>query len=90
VNDQPLRLTLVQHAVTVWNLEQRWQGWSDVALGAMTTRHQQIRLAQGSHKSLICASKNISRQSTIQLASFHLWLVRQGFRLERQARGSWE
>jgi broad specificity phosphatase PhoE len=34
-NDQPLRLTLVRHAVTDWNLDRRWQGWSDVPLGEM-------------------------------------------------------
>jgi broad specificity phosphatase PhoE len=32
-NDLPLRLTFVRHAVTDWNLEGRWQGWSDVPLG---------------------------------------------------------
>ena len=34
-NDKPLRLTLVRHAVTDWNLEGRWQGWSDVPLGEL-------------------------------------------------------
>ena len=34
-SDKPLRLTLVRHAVTDWNLEGRWQGWSDVPLGEL-------------------------------------------------------
>ncbi len=28
----PLKICLVRHGVTDWNLEGRWQGWSDTPL----------------------------------------------------------
>ena len=39
----PLRLWLVRHGVTDWNLEGRWQGWTDTALSD-TGRTQAKRL----------------------------------------------
>lgn len=39
----PLRLWLVRHGVTDWNLEGRWQGWTDTALSD-TGRAQARRL----------------------------------------------
>jgi 2,3-bisphosphoglycerate-dependent phosphoglycerate mutase len=34
-NHPPLKLTLVRHGVTDWNLEGRWQGWSDTPLSKL-------------------------------------------------------
>ncbi|MFN3265450.1 MAG: histidine phosphatase family protein [Deinococcales bacterium] len=35
MNHPPLRLVLVRHGVTEWNLEGRWQGWSDTPLSKL-------------------------------------------------------
>lgn len=37
----PLRVTFVRHGITDWNLEGRWQGWTDTALSEVGIRQAQ-------------------------------------------------
>jgi broad specificity phosphatase PhoE len=71
-NDQPLRLTLVRHAVTDWNLEGRWQGWSDVELGeAGHTQAKSLQAKLNAIKYDAVFSSDLSRAiQTARLAGF--------------------
>jgi broad specificity phosphatase PhoE len=71
-NDQPLRLTLVRHAVTDWNLEGRWQGWSDVPLGeAGRSQAKSLQTKLNAVKYDVVFSSDLSRAiETATLAGF--------------------
>ncbi len=68
----PLRIWLVRHGVTDWNLEGRWQGWSDTPLS--TAGHDQAwkLRARLEHRRFdrVVASDLIRALDTARLAGF--------------------
>ncbi len=68
----PLRIWLVRHGLTGWNLEGRWQGWSDTPLhddGRAQARGLRARFAGKSFDAVI--SSDLCRASeTAQIAGF--------------------
>jgi broad specificity phosphatase PhoE len=68
----PLRIWLVRHGLTAWNLEGRWQGWSDTPLhddGRAQARGLRARFAGKSFDAVI--SSDLCRASeTAQIAGF--------------------
>lgn len=66
----PLRLWLVRHGLTAWNLEGRWQGWSDPPLaeeGREQARRLQPRFAGRSFDQVV-SSDLVRALETAQLA----------------------
>ncbi len=69
---EPLRVVFVRHGVTDWNLEGRWQGWTDVPLST-TGRAQAERLKPrlASLRSPLVYSSDLERAvDTARLAGF--------------------
>ena len=68
----PLRIWLVRHGLTGWNLEGRWQGWSDTPLhddGRAQARGLRARFADKRFDAVI--SSDLCRASeTAQIAGF--------------------
>jgi broad specificity phosphatase PhoE len=69
---EPLRVVLVRHGVTAWNLEGRWQGWTDVPLsdvGRAQAERLRSRFAARTFDAVY--SSDLSRASdTARLAGF--------------------
>ncbi len=66
----PLRVWLVRHGVTDWNLQGRWQGWTDTALsdtGRLQAKRLEPRLA-GRHFDAVFSSDLQRASDTARLA----------------------
>jgi broad specificity phosphatase PhoE len=72
ISTGPLRIWLVRHGLTGWNLEGRWQGWSDTPLhddGRAQARGLRTRFA-GKRFDAVISSDLCRASETAQLAGF--------------------
>ena len=72
MNVPPLKITLVRHGVTDWNLEGRWQGWSDTPLSTQGSEQAWKIRARLEHQNFdrVYSSDLIRAMDTARLAGF--------------------
>src|SRR5438132_1605088 len=88
-----MRLLLVSHAQTDWNVEGRFQGQTDIPLnsyGRLQARKLQQRLASTPLDAIVASDLSRARETAEIVAAAHGKPVRTDRRLRELHFGSWE